>query len=368
MKLLHRHLVLGLTIILLAVITDYADGLGSTDSSSGTSDSESNSVTSDSSSGASEATYSGSGASGTSDSSSGSTDSSSGTSDSESSVSADTSDSTTTEPAEVTTEKELDKKQILEYITAKLNETTALLKKLREIFFPATTTSGDPTAGVTTTEYVTTVPGAPTTDGATTKEDATTVSGAPTKDDATTKEDATTVSGAPTTDDATTGSSSPTEKPAAAAKDLQAEGIADICKTTDNAACNELQIAMDSVEAFTGSFDPTGEVSESDLKNITETSSGLDNAVEKVKDDPSGVNPDALNTKITNVEESIVEAKTKIQKAIEELEAGSGTDNTVAIVLGTLGGVLAVGIIIAVVIKYKKKKKKASKNKTNETP
>ncbi|XP_068214701.1 mucin-22-like [Palaemon carinicauda] len=158
------------------------------------------------------------------------------------------------------------------------------------------------------------------------------------------------------------------QDPGQKSKSQKAEEIDDICTSTANEACSTLKTAIAGVETFTSSFDPTGDVSMSHLTEITQTKNNLNDAVAMVAKDPSGVNPEALNTKVASVEKSIATVETKIKDEIQILD-DSGTNNTLAIVLGTLGGLLAVAIVATVVIKMKKKKKKkkeASKKTINE--
>ncbi|XP_047472625.1 cell wall protein IFF6-like [Penaeus chinensis] len=142
-----------------------------------------------------------------------------------------------------------------------------------------------------------------------------------------------------------------------------------VCTTNENEdLCLRLTSVLDDIEAVTRTV-ADGAMGQSELDELRNCSTRLDDVIVDMHNDTdfiaSSVDVEALMSR----KDALDQVLTKAEEAVEAVLSSGGDDYdpTLAIVLGTLGGLLAVGIIGYVGFAFYKKKQ-AKKARLNDNP
>ncbi|KAK3890174.1 hypothetical protein Pcinc_005866 [Petrolisthes cinctipes] len=114
---------------------------------------------------------------------------------------------------------------------------------------------------------------------------------------------------------------------------------------TSNDLCTRLVNVMDDIEDVSQDI-ANGMTTEKELKQLQNASEDLDvvvDDIEKNSDFVASLNTDVLRERKDHLDQAIEEAEEEVKRELNN--QGGSKDNTLAIVLGTLGGVLGVALI-----------------------
>ncbi|XP_068214492.1 uncharacterized protein [Palaemon carinicauda] len=129
----------------------------------------------------------------------------------------------------------------------------------------------------------------------------------------------------------------------------------EICTPDTDTLCKRLKKVLENIKDISAKILVMEEVSMNDLTSVRENSTELTDVSTKIEEDTSFVinhmDVAAFNKDVNEVVKGLGEAVTAIDDKL-------ATDNTLAIVLGTLGGILGVALIIGGIMMYRKKKNK----------
>ncbi|XP_064103812.1 uncharacterized protein LOC135213669 isoform X2 [Macrobrachium nipponense] len=130
-----------------------------------------------------------------------------------------------------------------------------------------------------------------------------------------------------------------------------------ICKLDDPAdLCERLTSVLKNVEAIGNKIPDLDEATMNDLNIVSGNKTELKDVSNSMHENPSFVtvnlDSDVFDSRVETVNETIAAAIDDIDSKLSE------TDNTLAIVLGTIFGILGVALIIGAIVMYRKKNKR----------
>ncbi|MGJ2272350.1 hypothetical protein ACR8FF_22365, partial [Salmonella enterica subsp. enterica serovar Paratyphi A] len=131
----------------------------------------------------------------------------------------------------------------------------------------------------------------------------------------------------------------------------------EICTSDTAGLCEGLKDVLNDVDKISNKIEDTDEATMGDLDYVRETAANLTDVSQGIHDDESFVrdhmNVEAFDTRMEEVKQGVDAAIDDIDDKLSPED-----DNTLAIVLGTIFGILGVALIIGGIVMYRKKKNK----------